>query len=342
MLGKTQRDDPRLFLKAALIGIWFAASYVLLLTSTSTVAQIFFCISFAFSAAVMGFNIFHDANHGSFSTNARVNLILSQISCTVLGVGRCFWCYKHNVLHHRFTSVFEWDDDIETRGHLRMSLQQPWDSKFKNQHRYFFFLYGLNTIEWVFVKDFAQYFTMRINQYQTIPAMSASEKLEFWLCKAIYLAVFVALPFFVYPAWTALAGMLLFHFILGLTLAFIFNLAHVVEKVEFPATTGSPPIIDDDWAAHQMKTTVNFGTRNRALNWFAGGLNFQIEHHLFPAISHVHYADFGNIVSNTAAEFSLPYNNYDTYRDAVKSHWAIVRKLGTPPLAQPALAAPAT
>jgi linoleoyl-CoA desaturase len=303
----------------------------LLLTVEDIWLQVLLCLSYTFAAAAMGFNIFHDAIHGPFSSNQRVNALVSRLACSVLGISRYLWWYKHNVLHHRFTNVFEWDDDIETRGSLRMSPRQPWQSKFKNQHRWFFLLYGMTTLEWVFIKDFVQYLTLRINPYQSIPPLSRGEKLEFWACKAFYFAVFVILPFTLMPAGRVVAGLLLFHFTLSLTLAFIFNLAHAIEKTDFPAPTGNPAKIEDEWAAHQMRTTANFAPDNLLLNWFTGGLNFQIEHHLFPGISHTHYPDLRGVVRASAAEFGLPYHNYDTYLGTVRSHFRTMRTLGTEP-----------
>jgi linoleoyl-CoA desaturase len=328
-----RRSDPRLHRKAAVIALWFAASYALLLTVHTTVAQIFLCISYALAAAAVGFNIFHDANHGSFSSSPRLNLFLSRVTCVALGTGRYFWCYKHNVLHHRFTNVFEWDDDLETRGSLRLSPRQPWQAKFRNQHRWFYFLYCFATIEWLFVKDFVQFCTSRINPYQAIPEMSRHERLEFWCCKLAYFAVFVALPFAVISPWRVLAGFVLFHAVLSLAITLIFNLAHATGKADFPAPAGVPLAIGDEWAAHQMRTTVNFCPGSRMLNWFAGGLNFQIEHHLFPHISHTHYRDISKIVRDAALEFGLPYHIHDTYIGTIKSHFRLLRKLGMEPVA---------
>jgi linoleoyl-CoA desaturase len=329
--GKKRRDDPRLYRKASIIAVWFVGSYVLLLMAQSAWIQIALCLSYAFAACAVGFNIFHDANHGSFSSNQRVNLLLSWITATVLGAGRYFWWYKHNVLHHHFTNIFEWDDDIETRGFLRMSPRQPWKPRYKNQHRFFVLIYSMNTFEWFFVKDYVQYYKSRINPYQPVPAMSRAEKLEFWGSKAIYYALFVLLPFAFLPAWRVLLGLILFHLTLSLLLTFIFQLAHAIEKSDFPVPNGNPATIFEEWAAHELRTTVNFAPNNRLLSWFAGGLNFQIEHHLFPQISHTHYPDISQIVRRTAAEFSLPYNLYDTYLGTVQAHYRILRKLGKPP-----------
>ena len=334
--GAQRCDDPRLYRKAAIVVLWFSVSYVLMLTTTSAALQILLCVSYALAAGAWGFNIFHDSCHGSFSSSQRINLIISRTSCAVLGTGRYFWRYKHNVLHHRFTNIFQWDDDIETRGSLRLSPRQPWQPKFKNQHFWFSFLYCLASIEWLFVKDFVQYFTARINQYQAIPCMSRAEKLDFWGCKVVYFTLFVGLPFALLPWGRVLVGMLIFHVVLSLTLTFVFNLAHAIGKADFPMPSGNPATIEEEWAAHQMRTTVNFATGNRALNWFAGGLNFQIEHHLFPQISHTHYPDIAGIVAASAHEFGLPYNVYDTYFGTIKSHFRILRELGLEPLPVPA------
>lgn len=297
-------------------------------------AQVLLCVSYALAAAAMGFNIFHDATHGTFSAHRGVNRALSRLTCAVLGIGRYFWWYKHNVLHHRYTNLFEWDDDLETRGSLRLSPEQPWQPKFKNQHRWFYALYCGATLEWLFVKDFVQYFTLRINPYRSIPAMSSQEKREFWICKAIYFAGFVALPFAVMPASHAVILLLVFHAILSLTLTFIFNLAHASDVVDFPAVDATSTI-DAAWAAHQLQTTVNFAMENRVVTWFAGGLNFQIEHHLFPNICHTHYKEISSVVRAAALEHGLPYHQHETYFGAIRSHVRVLRELGTEPVLAP-------
>src|SRR5262245_29832240 len=299
LIGRGARGDRNLYRKAFVIGFWFVASYALFLTIGKVWAQLLACVSWGLAACALGFNVFHDANHGSFSPSRRVNLSLSVLTCTVLGASRYFWWCKHQVLHHRFTNIFRWDDDIETRGCLRLSPRQPWRLSFKNQHRFFIFLYALATLEWFFAKDFVQYFTLRVNPYQQTPAMSWGQKLEFWICKGLYGALFVALPLAAMPAWLVVVGLLIFHITLSLGLTFIFNMAHQVEQVDFPAPVGDSAAIAEEWAAHQMRTTANFATANPLLNWFAGGLNFQIEHHLFPRISHTLYPDISGIVRRT-------------------------------------------
>ena len=331
LAGHAAGGDPRLLRKAALIMVWFLGSFALLLTVKSGWLQLLLCFSYGLAASALGFNIFHDANHGAMSSNQRVNLVWAMMASTVLGASRYLWSYKHNVLHHRNTNIHTWDDDLETRGFLRLAPQQHWKRRYHGQHWFVFALYAVNAIELVFVKDFVQYFTLRINPHQRIPAMSGPEKMEFWISKIIYFAVFVALPFAVLPAERVVAGFLIYEFTLGLSLGLVFSMAHQVESVDFPSPQGVPPTIGEEWGAHQMRTTANFANRNHGWNWFSGGLNHQIEHHLFPSMSHTHYAAIGRVVRDTADEFGLPYNHFETYGAALHSHYRLLRQLGARP-----------
>lgn len=337
LTGRAATGDPRLVRKAALILLWFLGSFVLLLSVKSGWLQLIFCVSYGLAASALGFNIFHDANHGAMSSDHRVNLAWARLASTVLGASRYLWNYKHNVLHHRHTNIHTWDDDLETRGFLRLTPKQHWKQRYHGQHWFVFPLYAINAIEMVFVKDFVQYFTLRINPHQRIPAMSGMDKREFWIAKAVYLAVFVALPFAVLPAGRVVTGFLVYQFTLGLSLGLVFSMAHQVESVAFPSPLGVPPTIDEEWGAHQMRTTANFANRSRGWNWFSGGLNHQIEHHLFPSMSHTHYEAIGRVVRSTAHEFGLPYNYFETYRAALCSHYRLLRRLG----ARPSAATPA-
>jgi linoleoyl-CoA desaturase len=324
-------SDPRLQRKVALIVAWFLGSFALMLSVKSAWLQIMLCFSYGLAASAVGFNIFHDANHGAISSNRRVNQTVAVLASAVLGASRYLWNYKHNVLHHRLTNIHTWDDDLETRGFLRLTPHQRWKQRYKGQHLFVILLYAINAFELVFVKDWIQYFTLRINQHQRIPAMSTAEKVEFWVGKAFYLAVFVALPFAILPVERAVAGLLIYQITLGLSLALVFSMAHQVESVDFPSPHGAPPTIDEEWGAHQMRTTANFANLNSGWNWFSGGLNHQIEHHLFPSMSHTHYVAIGKVVRRTANEFGLPYNHFDTYGAALQSHYRLLRSLGDKP-----------
>ena len=130
------------------------------------------------------------------------------------------------------------------------------------------------------------------------------------------------------PWWLIVIGFLLMHFICGSVLSYIFQLAHVIEETSFykPDENGS---VENNWAVLQMKTTANFANSNRVFSWLIGGLNFQVEHHLFPNICHVHYRKIAHIVKETAEEFHLPYNQHKTFFGALRSHFTLLNNLGT-------------
>jgi linoleoyl-CoA desaturase len=327
-LGEAPGADGALRRKATLIACWFVASYAALLASPGMAAYLAASVSLAFASAALAFNIFHDANHGSFCCDRRLNLLIAKLCCASLGIGRHFWLRKHNVLHHSYPNVFEWDDDIETRGHLRFSPEQAWRPEYRRQYLYFPLLYALNSFEWIFIKDFVQYFRSRINPYQDSPPLSASEQVEFWLSKAAYGIAFVAAPLCLQPFIVVAAGFFVFHVVFGLLLALFTQLAHINDAVAFPALGRAPRA--DDWAAHQVRTTANFATRNLVVNWFAGGLNFQIEHHLFPHLPHTRYLAISPMVREAALQFGLPYIEYPTLRQAVSSHIRLLHRLSVP------------
>jgi linoleoyl-CoA desaturase len=333
-LANCGRIDRRLYRKALAVVAWFLISYISFLM-VSGVWQVLACISWGLAACAVGTNVFHDANHGAFSGGRRVNVAMSIFTSTLLGANRYLWWYKHQVLHHRYTNVHRWDDDLETRGNLRLAQGQPWQSKFAAQHWYFFVLYALATLEWLFIKDFVQYFTLRINVHQRVPRLKPAQHVEFWATKSVHFALFVILPVMFMPLWQVVTGLVLYHVVFSTSLTLIFQIAHQVEKVSFPEPVGDPPIIAEGWGGHQMRTTANFATANRCLNWFAGGLNFQIEHHLFPRLSHTLYPKISSIVRQTASEFGLPYHHYSTYTEAVKSHYRFLRELGREPQGAP-------
>ena len=331
------RGHEALLWKVGVISLWFTASYLGALSVGPVLLKLALCFSYALAASAVGFNIFHDANHGAVFSSRRANLTLSIAVSCVLGPSRYFWNFKHQTLHHRYTNIYKWDDDLETRGYLRMSPDQPWQWRFTGQHRYFLLLYAVNALEWFFIKDFVQYFTLRINNFRSIPPMSAAEHAEFWLCKIVYFSLFVAPPFLLLPAIQAVVGLLVFYLTLGLVVALVFNLAHEVEAVSFNVSGACSPSIAESWGSLQMKSTSNFATSHPVWNWFTGGLNHQIEHHLFPGTRHTDYPQIGAIVRQTAEQFGLPYICFDTYGGALRSHYRLLKRLS----ARPKLEAPA-
>jgi linoleoyl-CoA desaturase len=273
--------------------------------------------------------VMHDGNHGAYSENKTINKIVGGV-LELVGGNSEMWQIQHNVLHHTFTNIDGLDEDIDPGPVLRFSPLKPLKPWHRFQHYYAWFFYGLMTLLWVTVKDF-----IALNKYEKFGLLKRMGKTrkqlmtKIILAKVIYYPIVVGLPlmFSGLGAGQVIAGWLLMHFVGGLTLGMVFQPAHVMEDHDYmPAEKGA--VITDDPMSHQLKTTCNFGTRSRLLNWYSGGLTHQIEHHLFPHICHVHYPKISHIVRQTAEEFGLPYRADTSFWGALKLHTAQLRELG--------------
>jgi len=280
----------------------------------------------------IGLSIMHDANHSAYSKKEWVNTILGY-SMNLIGANSFNWKMQHNVLHHTYTNVHEEDEDISPRGALRLTPYSDWKKIHKYQHIYAWFLYGLLTIVWLFFKDF-----VRIVKYHR-NGMVKKHKINIvkeWFIligsKIGYFTYIFVIPVLFTPLtwWQVFAGVIIMHYITGFILAIIFQPAHVIEGTEFPLPDENNSL-ENNWAVHQLLTTTNFGNKSRWFSWYVGGLNFQIEHHLFPHICHVHYRKISSIVKETAHEFGLPYKSATTFVDALAGHARLLKQLGTRP-----------
>jgi linoleoyl-CoA desaturase len=287
-----------------------------------------------FAVAGIGMSVMHDANHGSYSRNRRVNYLLGH-SLNLLGGSVFNWKLQHNVLHHTYTNITHLDDDIEDKLIFRFSphTKVKWFHKF--QYTYAFLFYGVLTLFWVFIKDFVQYVTYRqrgVNNNSK--KQNRLTLIKMLMVKTVYVGTFVILPIFVLklPAGPYILGFSLMHFIAGIILTVIFQLAHTVENTAHPLPDQAGTI-ENSWAIHQLNTTVNFSRKNKIISWYVGGLNFQVEHHLFPDICHVHYPAIAPIVKQTAEEYGIPYLENETFVQAINSHINLLKQLGRPAVA---------
>ena len=283
--------------------------------------------------AGIGLSVMHDANHGAYSSKSWINNLLGY-SLNLVGASAFNWKIQHNVMHHTFTNVHEHDEDISPRGVLRLSPDSEWKKIHKYQFIYAWFIYGLMTLVWVLVKDFVR--INRYNQDGQVKKQKSSFTKEWVILvatKLFYIGYTIVIPF-VFTSlalWQIILGVVIMHYIAGFILAIIFQPAHVIEGTEYPMPD-EKNMLENNWTIHQLRTTTNFGNRSRWFSWYVGGLNFQIEHHLFPNICHVHYRKIAKIVQSTALEFGLPYKNFSTFLGALKGHTRILKELGMKPV----------
>ncbi len=325
--GISKHANWQMVLKTIVILAWLATAYVLLLfASSSLVLAIVSAVAVAQGFVLVGFNIMHDGAHGSYWKSKRLNWAMG-FSLDLIGGSHMFWRHKHNILHHTYTNINELDDDIQVGSIMRFSPEQTWRPWHRFQHWYAFPVYCLMTLLWVTIGDFRKFFTGRIGDYQ-LPKPSPAESVLFFLTKIFYFFYMLVLPMFFHPVLHVIAFFLLVHVVLGFTMATVFQLAHVVEDNTFPRPDPHSGEIDNEWAIHQVETTANFAPKSKLAAWYCGGLNFQIEHHLFPRICHIHYPAISQIVERTCREFGITYVSHPTLRKAVAAHYRFLIKLG--------------
>ncbi len=325
--GKSTTGNSALFTKAIILMICFGVIYVHLVFFTPVVFwQIIESVLLGGVIAAIGFNVMHDGAHGSFSKYKWVN-VLAAFSLNILGGNSFMWNMKHNVIHHAFTNVDGLDDDIDIQPWLRMSSTQKKYKLHKYQHIYFWLLYSLLYILWIFVLDYQKYFKSKVGML-TLKKMALKDHVIFWSFKMFNLFLFVGLPIYMVGFSSWLISFLLFTLVAGFVLSIVFQLAHTVEHTAFPVPNVETNKLEDEWAVHQIKTTANFATNNKLVSWLVGGLNFQIEHHLFPKISHIHYPAISKIIKQACIEYGITYIEYPRVRYAVASHVAYLKQMG--------------
>lgn len=323
---KSTTGNTSLFFKAVLLCLGYIGIYIQLVFFTP-VAWIAIpeCVLFGCLTAAVGFNVMHDGAHGSFSKSKIINK-LAGFSLNFLGGSSIMWNMKHNIIHHTYTNIDGVDDDIEVRPWLRFAASQKKLKMHKFQHYYFWFFYALLHLMWMFVSDYKKYFSGKIG-HVPLRKMTIKEHLSFWTAKIIYAFMFIILPIWMLGFMTWLFGFLIITLITGFVISIVFQLAHTVEHTSFPLPNETGKI-ENEWAIHQIATTSNFATKNKLLSWLVGGLNFQIEHHLFPKISHVHYPAISKIIKKTCTEFGLTYIEFPKMYHAIISHVAYLKRLG--------------
>lgn len=319
--------NRKLYIKGG-IQIFSALSlYVFLVFFTPpTLWAILLCALLGMNMAVIGFNVMHEGGHQSFSKYAWLNKA-SAYFLNVLGGNSYYWKIKHNINHHTFTNIEGMDSDIDVRPWMRLHEDQPLRGFHRFQHIYFVVLYGLSYIAWVFFDDFEKYVSGRVTPDSTPKKLALKEHIIFWCTKILYVFFYMVVPILMVGFVKALVGYVIIAFVCGVFISVVFQLAHVVEGTAFTAPGSQPQKLPQAWAVHQIRTTANFATSNRVLFWFLGGLNFQIEHHLFPNISHIHYPQVSKLVREVCKEYSLDYMEYSTMLKAVYSHVVHLRRL---------------
>ncbi|MDD3130394.1 MAG: acyl-CoA desaturase [Bacteroidales bacterium] len=320
-----------LFIKSIAMLALYIIPFVLMMTGVVTAFPLLLAmwVLMGIGMAGIGMGLMHDANHGTFSENPRINRWVSK-SIYLLGGFPPNWRYQHNTMHHGFTNIEGHDEDIRPVGILRFSPHRPLYGIHRFQQWYAWFFYGLMTISWATTKDFRQ--LIGYHRQDVLPGGKESFPrllTDLIIAKIIYFAVLIVLPIILLPvAWYwIVVFFLVMHFVAGFILGVVFQTAHVVPSSAYPLADEQGNL-ENSWAISQLMTTADFAPGNKLISWYTGGLNYQIEHHLFPNISHVHYPQLAPIVQAAAAKYNLPYHQQGSFGQALHNHYQMLRQLG--------------
>jgi linoleoyl-CoA desaturase len=326
----SRRDSPRMYMKTAALFAWLSASYVGLVFYAHAWWQALpLAAALGLAMAGIGFNVQHDGNHGAYSRRPWVNKVMA-LSLNLLGGNAYFWHFKHNIAHHSFPNISGSDDDIYLGPFGRLS---PHDRRYpfhRFQHLYIWFLYAMLSIEWQLSGDFRSMAKPGIGD-TPVARPRGWEQVYFWAGKALFLTLAFAVPLTRHGLGAVIGVYLFSGAVLGLTLATVFQLAHCVQEAAFRFPEAGSRRIEREWSAHQVEASVDFARDSRILTWYLGGLNFQIEHHLFPKICHVHYPAITHIVEQTCADHGIQHRSHPTLRAALRSHVRLLKQLGAAP-----------
>ena len=331
--AKPTRDLPRMYAKTAVILTWLVGTYLALYAATQLWQVVLLSVSFGLAMAAVGFDIQHDGAHGAYSKRRWVNGLCAH-SLDLIGGSSYVWHYKHNVTHHTYANIAHVDADVDVGAFARLTPHHTWHPWHRFQHVYIWLLYGLLPFKWVFFDDFHDLVTGRIGT-QPFPRPGRARLAVTLFMKLLFVGWALVLPLCLRPWLGVLVAYAVSAITLGIVLAVVFQLAHCVTEAAFPVPPDGSQEMGADWSTHQVHTTVDFARESRFLSWFLGGLNFQVEHHLFPRVSHLHFPALSKIVEATCGEFAVPYRAFPSFGAAVGSHARWLRRMGHRPAALP-------
>jgi len=328
----TTYSNSKMVLKTVIMLSMYFVPYIVIVTGLASVSLwLFYSLWLLMGLGIVGIgtSVMHDSNHDAYTDNKVINNMLGSV-LNILGGYSLNWKIQHNILHHTYTNIEGLDEDIDAGKGLRMSPDKPLLRFHRYQHIYAWGLYCLMNLYWITAKDYKLLFRyskngLLIKQKTTL----RKAVIELSLLKVLYIAYIIVLPImFSHVAWYhVVLGIVAMHVVAGFSLAAIFQPAHVVETSDY-SSPDDDRRMENNWAVHQVLNTADFAPNNKLVCWFIGGLNFQIEHHLFPHICHVHYPKIAKIVATVAAEYDLPYQVMPTFRSALVAHGKMLKKLG--------------
>jgi linoleoyl-CoA desaturase len=324
--GLRERDCPQMYLKTIILLLSLLAAYFSLVFLAQTWWQALI-LSFVLGLVMVGigFNVQHDGSHNAYSNFPWVNKLMAM-TLDLIGLSSYYWKWGHTVLHHKYPNIAGYDPDVDLGILARKSPYQQLLPHHRWQPYYIWLIYGSYIIEWSFIHDFQNLLTGKFYE-DDYPRPKGVNLAIFLIGKGIFLTLAFGIPLMFHSVWNVLTCYIVAEFTMGIVRMVPCSLAHEVEGTTFPLPLESTGAIEQEWAIHQIETTVNFPC-SRFLTWFLGGLNFQIEHHLFPNICHVNYPAIAQVVEQTCQEYGIKYKKHKSIWAGLRSHFRWLHQMG--------------
>ncbi len=334
--NKSIYGNFNMYLKSVVIlGVYIVPFIIILTTPISPWAALGLAVIMGIGEAGVGMSIMHDGVHHAYSSKKWVNDLASS-TMFLLGSNIFNWKIQHNIKHHTFTNIYTYDPDISNLKIIRLCEYGPLKKYHRFQQFYAFPLYGLMTFARLFgeIGVLLDYNKKGITKEQNVDP--TSQLLKLIAIKIVYFAVIIGLPLWLtnFAFWQILIGFVALHVTAGMIMSTVFQMAHVVEGTD-QLQVDKDHQVKNDWLVHQLHTTSDFGRKNGLFSWYIGGLDFQIEHHIFQNICHVHYPAIAAIIKDTAEEYGFTYNLKPNVFSALASHYRRLKELGTMSMAPP-------
>ncbi len=311
----------------ALLLAYFVAYACILVFGNSIVLLFAFYILLGWTTIVLFINAFHDAAHGAVFKTRKQNLWFTYV-LELFGSNSYIWAKRHLLLHHPYPNVQNWDTDIKQSDIVHLFPNSPFLKIHRYQHIYMWLIYPLYTLNWLFIRDFKDFFGTKDNYLKRILIIPKAEYVKLFAAKLFNIFYLVVIPSLILThAWYVV---LLAWFVMHISASMLGVIAlistHVDEEAEFPM----PPEdgkMSTTWAMHQLTVTKDFSADSKLANFLFGGFTHHVAHHLFPGVAHTYYPKITPIIRRYAKEYHLPYTCYPAYK-AIQSHYFLLKKSG--------------
>lgn len=328
ILGNNRIQNRIVFKSLLLLTLYFGFYSCILILGNHTPLLFTFYILTGLSMILVFLNAFHDAAHGAIFKKRIYNEWFTYV-LELFGSNSFVWKKRHLLLHHPYPNVQHWDIDVKQSDVVRIFPQSKWFSFHKYQHIYMWVLYFFYTLNWLFVRDFKDFFGKKDNYLKRVTTIPRLEYFKLFVAKLLNLFLMIGVPILVLDQkwYMIVAAFLIMHFAASAFGVTALLSTHADENADFPLL-GEDGLINNTWAEYQVAATKDFCTHSRFANMLFGGFNHHVAHHLFPTVAHTYYPSITPLIKKVASEYGLTYRSFPLH-EAIYSHFMLLKKNGS-------------